>query len=76
MICERLDVWKRSKDLAVNVYKQMANCRDQGFKDQITRCSLSVVSNIADKIASLQDVTQQNNAGAIVEEKILNIGIS
>jgi len=48
MIYEKLEVWKRSKSLAVTVYKQMANCRDFGFKDQITRCSLSVVSNIAE----------------------------
>jgi len=51
MIYEKLDVWKKSKELAVSVYKQMASCKDFGFKDQITRCSLSVVSNIADKIA-------------------------
>lgn len=48
MIYEKLKVWKKSKNLAIDVYKQMANCRDYSFKDQITRCSLSVVSNIAE----------------------------
>ena len=48
MIYENLEVWKKSKCLAVSVYKSMARCRDYGFKDQITRCSLSVVSNIAE----------------------------
>jgi len=48
MIYENLEVWKKSKNLAVCVYKSMSNNRDYGFKDQITRCSLSVVSNIAE----------------------------
>ncbi len=50
MIYENLEVWKKSKCLAVSVYKSMARCRDYGFKDQITRCSLSVVSNIAERM--------------------------
>jgi len=45
---EDLDVWKRSSRLCVNVYKELACCKDFGFKDQITRCSLSVPSNIAE----------------------------
>ena len=45
---EELDVWKRSSRLCVDIYKELANCRDFGFKDQITRCSLSVPSNIAE----------------------------
>ncbi|HLD67558.1 MAG TPA: four helix bundle protein [Pseudomonas sp.] len=45
---ERLDVWQRSKRLAVEVYRKMAGCRDLGFKYQITRSALSVPSNIAE----------------------------
>jgi four helix bundle protein len=45
---EDLEVWKRSSRLCVEVYKELATCRDFGFKDQITRCSLSVPSNIAE----------------------------
>ena len=45
---EDLDVWKRSSRLCVSVYKELINCKDFGFKDQITRCSLSVPSNIAE----------------------------
>ena len=48
MRCERLDVWKRSCRLSVEVYKNFANCKDFGFKDQITRSSLSIGSNIAE----------------------------
>ena len=45
---EKLDVWKLSKDLSVEVYRAMKELRDFGFKDQITRSSLSIASNIAE----------------------------
>jgi len=48
MRCERLDVWKRSCRLSVDVYKHFKESRDFGFKDQITRSSLSIASNIAE----------------------------
>ncbi len=48
MLYESLDVWKRSRLLAIEVYKRLAGCRDFGFKDQITRSVLSVPSNIAE----------------------------
>jgi four helix bundle protein len=48
MRCERLDVWKRSCRLSVEVYRHFVNCKDFAFKDQITRSSLSIGSNIAE----------------------------
>ncbi len=45
---EKLDVWKLSTDLSIDVYRQLKNLRDFGFKDQITRSSLSIPSNIAE----------------------------
>lgn len=48
MKCERLDVWKMSARLSANVYKVFKECKDYGFKDQITRASLSIPSNIAE----------------------------
>jgi four helix bundle protein len=45
---EKLDVWKMSTDLTVEVYKGMKSLRDYGFKDQITRSALSIPSNIAE----------------------------
>ena len=45
---ENLDVWKRSSRLCVEVYKELAHCKDFGFKDQVTRSSLSIPSNIAE----------------------------
>jgi len=44
----KLEVWHRSKKLAVQVYKESTKIRDFGFKDQITRSALSVPSNIAE----------------------------
>ena len=48
MKCERLDVWKRSCRLSVDIYRLFARSKDFGFKDQITRSSLSIASNIAE----------------------------
>ena len=44
MRCENLDVWKRACRLSVEVYKNFKDSKDFGFKDQITRCSLSIGS--------------------------------
>jgi four helix bundle protein len=48
MKCENLDVWKKSCRLSVEIYKYFRDCKDYGFKDQITRSSLSIPSNIAE----------------------------
>jgi four helix bundle protein len=48
MLYENMDVWKRSRKLTIEVYKTLSQCRDYGFKDQITRSALSVPSNIAE----------------------------
>ena len=48
MKCKNLDVWKRSCRLSVEIYRAMKGCGDFGFKDQITRSSLSIASNIAE----------------------------
>ena len=45
---EDLDVWKRATQLSIEVYKATADLRDFGFRDQITRASLSIPSNIAE----------------------------
>lgn len=47
---EDLEVWKRSARLSAEVYKGLAALRDYGFRDQITRSSLSVSSNIAEGV--------------------------
>jgi len=45
---EDLDVWKRAARLCADIYKQLRELKDFGFKDQITRSGLSVPSNIAE----------------------------
>ncbi len=45
---EDLEVWKRSKALAVEVCTVLRECRDFGFRDQISRSAVSVPSNISE----------------------------
>ncbi|CAM3505017.1 hypothetical protein FSS13T_10090 [Flavobacterium saliperosum S13] len=45
---EDLIVWQKSQDFAVHIYNQFATCKDYGFKDQITRASISISNNIAE----------------------------
>lgn len=48
MSYEDLEIWKRSRQLSVEVYRSMSNCQDWGFRDQLTRSCLSIPSNIAE----------------------------
>ena len=45
---EDLEVWKRACRLCVDIFKELKECKDSGFKDQITRSALSIPSNIAE----------------------------
>lgn len=45
---EDMDVWKRSSRLSVSIYRELSELKDFSFKDQITRSSLSIPSNIAE----------------------------
>ena len=45
---EDLEVWKRAARLSADIYRQLADLKDYGFKDQITRSGLSIPSNIAE----------------------------
>ncbi|WP_016710107.1 four helix bundle protein [Pseudoalteromonas haloplanktis] len=45
---EKLEVWKRAARLSADVYKKTSYLKDFGFRDQLTRSSLSVPSNIAE----------------------------
>jgi len=45
---EELEVWKRSAKLSAEIYKELRNLKDFGFKEQITRSGLSISSNIAE----------------------------
>lgn len=45
---EEMEVWQRSKELAVEVYRELKGLKDYGFRDQVTRAALSIPSNIAE----------------------------
>jgi len=45
---EDLEVWRRSRILAVEVLRAFRDCRDYGLRDQITRAAVSVPSNVAE----------------------------
>ena len=45
---EKLQIWKRSKNLAVDIYRCLNDSKEFGLKDQLTRSALSVPSNIAE----------------------------
>ena len=60
MAFEDLDVWKRSASLSADIYKELKQLTDYGFKDQITRSSLSIPSNIAEGIERRSDKEKVN----------------
>jgi len=45
---EDLEVWKKAARLSADIYKELYELKDYGFKDQITRSGLSIPSNIAE----------------------------
>jgi len=45
---EDIESWKEARNLMKNIYKLFANVKDYGFKDQIQRAAISVMSNIAE----------------------------
>lgn len=45
---EDVDSWKEARLLVSEIYRDLMGCRDFGFKDQIQRAAISVMSNIAE----------------------------
>lgn len=45
---EDLICWQKARELTKEIYKSFKNCHDYGFRDQIQRAAVSVVSNIAE----------------------------
>ena len=50
-----MDVWKKSAALSADIYLHLADLRDFGFKDQLTRSGLSIPSNIAEGLERISD---------------------
>jgi len=45
---EDILVWQKAQDLSVLIYKNFSNNKDFGFRDQITKASVSISNNIAE----------------------------
>jgi four helix bundle protein len=45
---EDIEAWKEARELVKEVYKIFAHIKDYGFKDQIQRAVISIMSNIAE----------------------------
>ena len=45
---EDMVAWQKSRELTREVYSAFSACKDMGFRDQIQRASVSVMSNIAE----------------------------
>lgn len=45
---EELLVWQKSRDLVNQTYNLLVNCRDFSFCDQIKRCAISIMNNVAE----------------------------
>jgi len=49
---EDLLCWKKSRELTKDIYKTFAECKDRGFRDQIQRAAVSIISNISEGFES------------------------
>ena len=45
---EDIEAWKEARVLVREIYSYFSNQKDYGFRDQIQRASLSIMSNIAE----------------------------
>lgn len=45
---EDVDSWKEARLLVNEIYTLLGSCRDYGFRDQIQRAAISVMSNVAE----------------------------
>ena len=45
---EELEVWKRSSDLMIDIFRLFKNNREFAIRDQVIRATLSISSNIAE----------------------------
>jgi four helix bundle protein len=45
---QEIIAWQKAKVLVSSIYKDLAECRDFGYRDQIQRASISIMSNIAE----------------------------
>jgi len=46
--CEEIQSWQEARDLVKENHQKFFECRDYGFRDQIQRAGISIMSNIAE----------------------------
>jgi len=63
---EKLDIWLRSKNLAIDVYRELAGLRDFGFKDQITRSALEKSRFLVISKGSIGEFKTQTDIGVAI----------
>lgn len=42
---EGLRIWRESRELVRDIYREFSGCRDYSFRDQIQRAALSIMNN-------------------------------
>jgi len=45
---EDIKSWQKAKTLKVKIHDLFKDCRDFGYRDQIRRCSVSIINNITE----------------------------
>jgi four helix bundle protein len=60
MLFVDLYVWKAARVVVNDIYKQMSNCKDYSFKDQLQRATISIMNNIAEGTESGSDAKYIN----------------
>jgi four helix bundle protein len=45
---EDLEIWKTTREVTKEVYSDFRSNKDFGFRDQIQRCAVSIMNNIAE----------------------------
>jgi four helix bundle protein len=57
---EELIVWKMAREFVNLIYSDFRECRDFGFKDQITRAGISIMNNISEGFCRNSDAEFRN----------------
>lgn len=55
-----LIAWQKSRDLVIEIYKDFAEVKDWGFRDQIQRAAISIGNNLAEGYAKRSDKAFKN----------------
>ncbi|HOW45777.1 MAG TPA: four helix bundle protein [Candidatus Aminicenantes bacterium] len=57
---EEIQSWQEARALVKEIYLKFIDCRDYGFKDQIQRAGISIMSNIAEGFERNSNIAQKS----------------